>query len=164
MDLFNLDDYQIPTADEVDMAKTKNNVGVFLMAYKSVRQRIGCPREPKITSTFADTPAFSNEFHSQVEQIVIKNDSDREEFLRLNEIYRRGISSIQHPFLPEVTDRRKSVFYKRYIQGLAIYQIALEIGYSEDVVAEESRESLIQFANAIGILAKSDFKRSSSGF
>lgn len=43
MVLFDVKKYETPEAKDVDMDRTKHNVGVFLSAYLSARCRIGQP-------------------------------------------------------------------------------------------------------------------------
>lgn len=150
MALFDVSKYEVPKANEIDMEKTKYYVGVFLTAYKSARSRVGQPSEPKVTSSFSLVPpSFSNQFSSSVENAVIRNDEALKDFLELHELFNKGFSAITHPFKSEVTERRRKIFIMRYIQGLPVEIICERINYQNNVVIDESKESIIQFATAL---------------
>nr|DAY50680.1 MAG TPA: transcriptional regulator [Caudoviricetes sp.] len=153
MKLFDVSKYEIPDPKNVDLDRTKYNVGVFLTAYLSCRSRIGEPREPKITSSFSIVPpSFSNQNSAQAEQILIQKEELKEEFNYLHDLFLRGYSSIQHPFKPEIANRRKKIFYDRYIHGLSVYITAERNHVSEDLVSQESSIAIVQFASALELL------------
>lgn len=141
-----------PDKKDVDMRKTKTNVGIFLSQYLSYRQRVGQPREPKITATFSLSPVSSSEITKQAEDILIYNEEIKDKFLKFHEQFVFGYSSIQHPFKPEITKRRQKIFYDRYILGYSIYVTAQRNHVSDDLVSQESSLTLIMFAHALGIL------------
>lgn len=150
--MFDVEKYKVPEVSRATLKKAKADIGIFFSAYKAARGKVGHPREPKITASWSEAPTFSRGNASQVEKIVIRNEEDKAEFQELHALYIRGMASILHPFREDITERRKKTFYKRFVNGLTIYQIALELGYSEDVIGEEINQATIQFANAIGIL------------
>ena len=153
MALFDVKKYETPSPENVDMERTKYNVGVFLSAYLSARTRVGQPREPKITSSFSLVPpSFSNQTSAQAEDILIQNEDAKEEFYYLNDLFERGFSTVQHPFKPEISNRRKQVFYDRYILGKSIYVVAQSNHISEETVKQDSIAALVQFCEALGIL------------
>lgn len=81
MALFDVSKYETPSLENIDMERTKYNVGVFLLAYHSARTRVGQPREPKITSSLPMiSPRFSNQNSAQAEEILIQNEDAKEEF------------------------------------------------------------------------------------
>lgn len=151
---FNLSEFQCPDSEEVDMRKTKKNVGMFLSAYLTYRQRVGQPREPKLTASFSLAPISSSGVSKQAEDILIYNEEIKEKFLALHEQFVRGISNIDHPFKPEIALRRKKIFFDRYILGHSIYVTAQRNNISDESVNQDSKLGLIQFANAIGAVVK----------
>ena len=153
MSLFDVSKYEIPDPKNVDLDKTKYNVGVFMTAYLSARSRIGEPREPKVTSSFSIVPpSFSNQNYAQAEQMLIQKEEAREEFHYLHDLFEKGYAAIQHPFKPDIAERRKKVFYDRYISGASVYVTAQRNHISEDLVSQESSTAIVQFASALELL------------
>lgn len=148
------DNLLCPEKKDVDMRKTKANVGIFLSQYLSYRQRVGQPREPKITATFSLAPVSSNAINKQAEDILIYNEEIKNKFLEYHEEFVFGYSTIQHPFKPEITKRRQKIFYDRFILGYSIYVVAQRNHISEESVKQESNLALIMFAHGLGILVK----------
>ncbi len=150
---FNTAMYEQMDVKKVDLVETRRRLGVFLSAYLSARTRVGQPREPKITSSFSLVPpSFSNQNSAQAEDILIQNEDAKEEFYYLNDLFERGFSTVQHPFKPEISNRRKQVFYDRYILGKSIYVVAQSNHISEETVKQDSIAALVQFCEALGIL------------
>jgi len=141
-----------PEVKDVDMVRTKENVGAFLSQYLSCRQSIGQPREPKITTTFSLTPISSNQITKHAEDILIYNEEMKAKFLELHKKFVFGYSAIRHPFRPDITKRRQRIFYERYILGYSIYVTAERNLVSDDLVSQDSTLSVIMFAQAIGII------------
>ena len=56
MRIFDVSDYTLPTFDSIDWQKTKEQVGIFLRAYKVNRERMGLPVYPKLTSDYFLVP------------------------------------------------------------------------------------------------------------
>lgn len=153
MVLFDISKYEVPDPKSVDIDKTKYNVGVFLSAYLPARSRVGQPREPKVTSSFSlIPPSTTNENQGEAEQILIQNEEAWEEFTYLNDLFIKGFSVIQHPFKPDITTRRKKIFYDRYILGYSVYVTAERNHISEDLVSQEATKAIIQFASALELL------------
>lgn len=151
--MFNLANYKQPEIREVDMNKTKENVGIFLSAYQSSRMKIGQPREPKVTASYSLAPSSkTNQVNSSTENTVIANIEAEEEFENLHKMFCSAYASINHPFKPEMTERRRKVFMMRYIYGLSVRSVSERINYQDNVVMDESKESIIQFAKALDIL------------
>lgn len=112
--LFDVSKYEVPDPKNVDIEKTKYNVGVFLSAYLAARSRVGEPREPKITSSFSLVPpSESGKNYAEAEEILIHNEEAKKEFDYLHALFQKGFASIQHPFKPEISARRKKIFYDR---------------------------------------------------
>lgn len=147
-----LNNFLCPEKKDVEMRKTKENVGTFLSQYLSYRQSVGQPREPKITASFSLTPISSSEVTKQAEDILIYNEEIKEKFLKLHEQFVFGYSAIQHPFKPEITKRRQKIFYVvLFLDTRFMFQLSGN-HISDDLVEQESSLSLIMFANALGIL------------
>jgi len=152
MVLFDVSKYEIPDPKNVDIGKTKYNVGVFLTQYLASRSRVGQPREPKVTATFSLVPpSIANSGH-EIEQIIVQNEEAQEEFNYLHDLFVKGYASIQHPFKPEISERRKKIFYDRFISGFTIYITSQRNFVSEDMVSQESSMAIIQFAAALELL------------
>lgn len=152
MVLFDVSKYEIPDPKNVDVDRTKHNVGVFMSAYLAARSRVGQPREPKMTATFSLIPPSTVDNGHEAEQILIQSEEAMEEFTYLHDLFKKGYSAIQHPFKPETTERRKKIFYDRYISGFSVYVTAQRNHVSEDLVSQESTKSIIQFASALELL------------
>ena len=153
MALFDVSKYEVPDPKNVDIENTKHNVGVFLSAYLPARSRVGQPREPKVTSSFSlIPPSTSSNNQGEAEQILIQKEEAWEEFEYLHNLFEKGFSVIQHPFKPEITQRRKKIFYDRYILGYSIYVAAQRNHISEDLVSQDSTKSIVQFASALELL------------
>lgn len=152
MVLFDVKKYEVPDPENVDVEKTKYNVGIFMQAYLSARTRMGQPREPKVTQSFSLVPPSTTSNTFEAEQILIENEEAKEEFNYLHNLFIKGYASIQHPFKPEVTQRRRKVFYDRYISGLTIYVTAQRNFISEETVKQESIMSIIQFSSALELV------------
>lgn len=155
MALFDINKYTEPTVDEIDLDATRKNFQVFIKAYKDICERIGQPRMPKVTQTFSLVPpSFSNEFHSSVEDYILRKEADQQEFLELHDLFIRGYSAVAHPIKSEVTHRRKRIFMLRYMEGLGVAEIMERMHISWDIVTDESKESLLQFSHALQLDVK----------
>lgn len=153
MALFDVTKYEVPDPKNVDIEKTKYNVSVFMAAYLSARCRVGEPREPQITSTFSIVPpTFSTENYAAAEELLIQKEEAINEFHKLHDLFERGFSAIQHPFKPEIAERRKKIFCQRYVNGLSVYLTAQRNHISEDLVSQESSKAIVQFASALELL------------
>ncbi|GMC10411.1 ArpU family transcriptional regulator [Enterococcus thailandicus] len=153
MVLFDVSKYETPSAKDVDMERTKHNVSVFLSAYLSARCRIGQPREPKVTASFSLIPPSTANNMFEAEQMLIEKEEAWDEFAYLHKLFIRGYSSIQHPHKPDVTERRKRIFYDRYLRGKAVFAVAERNHISEESVKQESNMIIVQFASALELVA-----------
>ncbi|MEX1587611.1 ArpU family phage packaging/lysis transcriptional regulator [Enterococcus sp. C39] len=153
MVLFDVKKYETPDAKDVDMEQTKHNVSVFLSAYLAARCRVGQPREPKVTASFSLAPPSTANNTFEAEQMLIQKEEAQEEFDYLHKLFVRGYSAIQHPHKPDVTERRKRIFYDRYINGNPIYLAAQRNCISEESVKQESNMIIVQFASALELVA-----------
>lgn len=80
MVLFDVKKYETPEAKDVDMDRTKHNVGVFLSAYLSARCSIGQPREPKVTASYSLVPPSTANNTFEAERMMIEREEAQEEF------------------------------------------------------------------------------------
>ncbi len=149
---FDINKYKEVNDKEVDMKKTKYNLGIFLNAYFKARGRVGMPREPKVTATLSDIPVSSGRVSKEAEDILIYNEQVKEEFLELHDLYIKGYSAIQVPFSAERTERRKKIFYDNMIRGYSQVKTALRHYTSEDSVQKEIRKAIIQFCQELDIV------------
>ncbi|TYQ35464.1 ArpU family transcriptional regulator, partial [Enterococcus faecium] len=113
----------------------------------------GQPREPKVTASYSLVPPSTADHIFEAERILIDKEEAQEEFEYLHKLFVRGYSAIQHPHKPDVTERRKKIFYDRYINGLPIYVTAQRNNTSEESVKVESNRIIIQFASSLELVA-----------
>lgn len=152
MGKFDINKYKEVNDKEVDMKKTKRNLGIFLNAYFRARERVGQPREPKVTATLSDIPVSSGRVSKEAEDILIQNEQAKEEFLELHDLYIKGYSAIQVPFSAERTERRKMIFHDNMIRGYSQVKTAFRHYTSEDSVQKEIRKAIIQFCQELDIV------------
>ena len=149
---FDLNKYKKDNEKEVDYPKTKDNLKIFLNAYFKARERVGMPREPKITATLSEIPVSSGSISKEAEDILIYNEQAKEEFLELHDLYIKGYSAIQVPNSEERTKRRKKIFCDNMIRGCAQFVLAQKYYISEYTANRELRESVIQFCQELDIV------------
>lgn len=152
MPKFDLNKYKQVDKNEVDYPKTKDNLKIFLNAYFKARERVGMPREPKITATLSEIPVSSGRVSREAEDILIYNEQAKEEFLELHDLYIKGYSAIQVPFSEERTKRRKKIFCDNMIRGYAQFVVAQKYYISEYTANKELRKSVIQFCQELDIV------------
>ena len=70
MGKFDLNKYKQVDENEVDYHKTKDNLKIFLSAYFKARERVGQPREPKVTATLSEIPVSSGRVSREAEDIL----------------------------------------------------------------------------------------------
>ncbi|WP_137665444.1 transcriptional regulator, ArpU family protein [Enterococcus hulanensis] len=147
MELFDVDKYQLPDVSEIDWNKTIENIGIFLRKYKVSRERIGVPDFPKMTDRFT---LANDEFLDLKEK---KLSVFYREYVELHQLFIIGFSAIVHPFRPETSIRRKQVFMLRYVYGFSIAIVSERIHYQKNIILEDSKTAVIQFADALSLLA-----------
>ncbi|CAI3505429.1 ArpU family transcriptional regulator [Enterococcus cecorum] len=152
MPKFDLNKYKKDNEKEVDYPKTKDNLKIFLNAYFKARERVGMPREPKITATLSEIPVSSGRVSKEAEDILIYNEQAKEELLELHKLFIRGYSAIQHPFKPDIAMRRKKIFMDRFVYGYPIFMVAERNHISEYLVSTESNEAIAQFCQELDIV------------
>lgn len=146
---FNLSKYKIPDPKEVDWSVTKSNFEVFLNAYKTSRERVGHPRLPKVTQTFSLVPpTTTNQGSGQAEILLIQREEALEEFKELHELFVKGYSAISHA-KPDKSERRKKIFFLRYVSGFGVSEIMDRVFVGKTVVIEESRAAMLQFCHEL---------------
>lgn len=118
---------------KIDLIATKKNLILFLKAYRAARTKAGITTEPLLH------PA---EEHSL---------SEHSEFKELHRLYLEGMAAIEHE-KPLKTERRKTIFYLRFILGYSAESIGIKQTCGKDVITNESREAIRQFCHALGIL------------
>ena len=152
MPKFDLNKYKQVDKKEVDYPKTKDNLKTFLNAYFKARERVGMPREPKITATLSEIPVSSGRISKEAEDILIYNEQAKEEFLELHDLYIKGYSAIQLPFSAERTERRKKIFCDRMVKGYTEYVTAERRFIAESLVRSELKQAIIQFCQELDIV------------
>ncbi|WP_087662911.1 hypothetical protein [Enterococcus cecorum] len=152
MGKFDINKYKEVNDKEIDMKKTKHNLGIFLNAYFKARGRVGMPREPKVTATLSDIPISSGRVSKEAEDILIYNEQAKAEFLELHDLYIKGYSAIQIAFSEERTQRRRKIFYHNMIRGYSQVETALRYYVSEDIANKEVRKAVIQFCQELDLV------------
>lgn len=150
MYLFDIKEYEMPTYDKVEWAKTKHQVGIFLSAYKISRERNGFSSLPKLTAEYTLMTIEANEIQSS--QKIDYQDFYKKEYVHLHRLFVLGYSSIVHPYRPEVTERRRKVFMLRYLYGLNVSTISERIHYQKNIVVDDSKKTMLQFSRALNLL------------
>ncbi|WP_205942875.1 ArpU family transcriptional regulator [Enterococcus cecorum] len=149
---FDLNKYKKDNENEVDYHKTKDNLKIFLSAYFKARERVGMPREPKITATLSEIPVSSGRVSKEAEDILIQNEQAKAEFLELHDLYIKGYSAIQVPNSEERTKRRKKIFCDRMVKGYTEYVTAERRFIAESLVRSELKQAIIQFCQELDIV------------
>lgn len=150
MYLFDIKEYEMPTYDKIEWAKTKHQVGIFLSAYKIARERNGFSSLPKLTAEYTLMSIEANEIQSS--QKIDYQDFYKKEYEHLHRLFVLGYSAIVHPYRPEVTERRRKVFMLRYLYGLTVSAISERIHYQKNSVVEDSKKSMLQFSYALSLI------------
>ena len=151
MRLFDVHQFELPEKEVIDWEKTKGEIGSMLSSYLVSRERMGLTRMPPIHSTYSlldqDIPEIK---HSS---FVQENQQFKQEFLYFHHLFSLGLTAISHPYKPEITDRRRKIFLMRFVYGLSINHLSDRIHYQKNVIVDDSQIGLLQFANALSILA-----------
>lgn len=149
---FDISKFQFPNENEIDFKATRFNLQTFLAVYQSARERVNQPRIPKITQSFNLVPYYSNLPEAEeAEQILLQKERDQEEFQKLHELFTRGYFSIFH-LNPEKTERRRSIFFLRYLSGVCAIDVQERLFVGKDIVTKESKQAIIQFCNELGLI------------
>ncbi|KAB2337750.1 ArpU family transcriptional regulator [Cytobacillus depressus] len=111
---------------EIDREKTKQAVEAALEKYRFYLLTVPEEQLPKVTVSYSIVPpAFSNEFHSSTESVVIDKmdfEREREEYI---ERIRKAVNRLNY--------KEREIIIKRYLEDEEIfdYELYNEIGYSE---------------------------------
>ncbi|BDQ49373.1 hypothetical protein EfsSVR2281_16260 [Enterococcus faecalis] len=98
MVLFDVEKYQIPDPEEIDMKATRKNFETFMTAYGSVREKVGKNRLPKMTQSFSLIPSTTNkEYSSDAERFMIEREEYMDEYKELEELFSLGYLAICNP-------------------------------------------------------------------
>ncbi|MBO1137594.1 transcriptional regulator, ArpU family protein [Enterococcus faecalis] len=150
MRIFDVSDYTLPTFDSIDWQKTKEQVGIFLRAYKVNRERVGLPIFPKLTSecflVLREDPIKEK---WKVGQDLSVNEK---EYLKTEACFAHAFTAIMHPYRPEITERRRRVFFYRYFYGLSVVAVSERINYQKNIIIDDSKMAMLQFALALDLL------------
>ena len=157
---FDLSKYQIPDPKEVDWHVTKNNFATFINAYKVSREKVGHPRLPKVTQSFSLVSlATTNRGSGQAETLLIQREEALKEFKELHELFVRGYSAISHA-KPDKSERRKKIFFLRYVNGLQLQEIMDRLYIGREAASTESRTAMLQFCHELELtVLKSEMGR-----
>ncbi len=145
MELFDVTKYQLPEETAVEWEITKERLGIFLSQYKSVREKIGISASPKVYETYSF-------LHRDEISSELTNDPIYQEFKYLHRIFISGYLSINHPYKPEITERRRKIFLLRYLYGLSISAVSERIHYQKNIILTDSKKALVQFTHALQLL------------
>ncbi len=151
MELFDVAKYQLPKDVDIEWETTKEKFSIFLSEYKNLREKVGIPATPRIQETYSM-------IHRENVSPEVINDPLYKEFEYLHRLFIKGYLSINHPYKPEITDRRRKIFLLRYFYGLSISLVSERVHYQKNIILIDSKKSLIQFTSAIQLL---DQKKSS---
>lgn len=150
MRIFEVSDYTLPTFDSIDWQKTKEQVGIFLRAYKVNRERMGLPVYPKLTSDCFLVPREDPVKEKwKAGQVLSVNEK---EYLQIEQCFVYAFSAIMHPYRPEMTERRRRVFFYRYLYGLPVPLVSERINYQKNSIVDDSKMAMMQFALALDLL------------
>lgn len=150
MRTFNSGEYELPDFTSIDWQKTKYNVGIFLSAYKTARERMGFQSYPR--------RAMDYSFLTKESTLVARNqdlneyEDYRDEFSQLNKLFSVGYTAIMHPYNPEMTERRRTIFMLKYLQGLSVVVIGERINYQKNIITDESKLAISQFAHPLSLI------------
>jgi ArpU family phage transcriptional regulator len=111
---------------EIDREKTKEAVEAALEKYRMFLLSFPEEKVPKITASYTlQPPAFTNEFHSPVEDAVIHKVDMEKERERYIDWVRKGINKLNF--------KEREMIIKRYLEDEEMYDYELynEMGMSE---------------------------------
>ncbi|KAJ85631.1 hypothetical protein [Enterococcus faecalis] len=150
MRLFEIDEYTLPPFEFVDWVKTKELVGIFLRAFKVNRERMGISIYPKLTNEcflISVEDPIKNKW-KEGEKLT----PYEEAYLKTEQCFIHAFTAIMHPYRPEITERRRRVFFYRYLYGLPVPSVSERINYQKNIVVDESKMAMMQFALALDLL------------
>ncbi|OTP19927.1 hypothetical protein [Enterococcus mundtii] len=113
MELFDGAKYQLPRDVDIEWETTKEKFSIFLSEYKNLREKVGIPATPRIQETYSM-------IHREYVSPEVINDPLYKEFEYLHRLFIKGYLSINHPYKPEITDRRRNIILLRCFYSLSI--------------------------------------------
>lgn len=134
--IFDVSDYTLPTFDSIDWQKTKEQVGIFLRAYKVNRERMGLPVYPKLTSECF--LVFREDLIKEKWKAGQELTRNEEEYLKTEQCFVYAFSAIMHPYRSEMTERRRRVFF------IVIYMVYLFHWLASELVIKKILLSMTQ--------------------
>lgn len=117
----------------VDPEATKENVKLFLEVYRTARSKAGIYSDPEVNA------------------VMNKVENDQTDFKNLHQLYINGMAAVEHTN-PAKTDRRKQLFYLRYVLGYSVDTTAMQLSCCRSLLYEETAAAVAQFAEALNIL------------
>lgn len=141
---------ELPALDAIDWEETKKNIGNYLAAYRTSRERVHLSTTPKISAE--GQLALLELRLLEGYGIHNRNKKYQQIFQANHRCFIHGFSAIVEPFQPDRTQRRRKIFFYRYILGLTIEAVCGRIYYQRNVVMGESKLAIRQFASATGLL------------
>ncbi|MDN3202073.1 transcriptional regulator, ArpU family protein [Enterococcus faecalis] len=150
MKLFEIDDYRLPPFEFIDWLRTKEAVGIFIQTMKINRERMGLTIYPQLTSGCL----LSNKIDpiKEKEQQGLSLSEYEKEYLKTEAYFTHAFAAIMHPYRPEITERRRRVFFYRYFYGLSVIAVSERINYQKNIIIDDSKMAMAQFALALDLL------------
>ncbi|EAE5953588.1 transcriptional regulator, ArpU family protein, partial [Listeria monocytogenes] len=122
----------------------------FLRAYKVNRERMGLPVYPKLTSECF--LVFREDLIKEKWKAGQELTRNEEEYLKTEQCFVYAFSAIMHPYRSEMTERRRRVFFYRYLYGLSVPLVSERISYQKNIIVDDSKMAMMQFALALDLL------------
>lgn len=136
----------------VNVEKTKENFGVFILAYwtarQSIRRSMEVTTQQLINEPLADIENYSDD--------ALPRKIDAKEFNYLHQLYVEGFNCIAIPSSlknsKERTKRRRNIFHDSYIVRLRDAELAEKYSISLETVKREQGDAIIQFCEYLEIV------------
>ena len=137
---------------DVNIEKTKENFGVFILAYWSardfVKRSMQVTIQELINEPLADIENYSDD--------SFPRKTDAKEFNYLHRLYVEGFNCIALPSSlknsKERTKRRRNIFHDSYIVRLRDAELAEKYSINLPVVNREKNKAIIQFCEYLEIV------------
>ena len=150
MSLFDIKDYTLPPFEFIDWPKTKEAVGIFIQTMKINRERMGLTVYPQLTSECF--LVVKNDPIREKEQQGLPLSEHEKEYLKTEACFTHAFTAIMHPYRSEITERRRRVFFYRYFYGLSVVAVSERINYQKNIIIDDSKMAMLQFALALDLL------------
>lgn len=148
MAIFDIEDYTLPSFEFVDWVKTKEAMGIFLQTFKVNRERIGLSACPQLTNDGL-LKKFDDPIKKKNRNLLTEHEKA---YLQTEACFFHAFTAIMHPYRPEVTERRRRVFFYRYLYGLSILAVSERVHFQRNIIINDSKMAIIQFALALDLL------------